>query len=302
VAILEAFVVGWIYNLEDQITAFGLRPFIFYVLWNFAPVLIAASVWFGFDRQAADNYERLWLGLFGGVVIFLLFFAMTFLSVRSSYEQYLARLQEATQHGRSVNTERIMDPRYFYMEFCFRNVETLKQSLEPAMGPLPQIWYIFIKRVIPHLLLLLWIKQIMAAPYGDVPAGFGHYGGYPFSPYQLVGICVFSLLVGLFLLGLVVPQVYASLVPPPTSIFINRRDTLEDMEDTGDSSDDSPIEELPDMEEPVVLDDGNEDANDNRDGLWRTDDYWAHSTNGEEGGLCHTAGAGAENKNAAYTV
>ena len=84
-------------------------------------------------------------------------------------------------------------------------------------------------------------------------------------PFQWTGIILFSLILGLFVLGFVAPQIYAPLVPPPTSVFINRRDTWEDVEDTaGESSEEStaadpPIEELAHMEKPIVWEDSDDD-------------------------------------------
>ena len=120
---------------------------------------------------------------------------------------------------------------------------------------LPQVWYIFLKRVVPHLILLVFCKRVLMVQGNDAFA-FGRYGSYPTAPYQIVGLVIFGGIIALFLVGLVYPAAYSIIVPPPTSIFINRRDTMEDdLEDhTGDESESEAsapaIEELAGMEDP----------------------------------------------------
>lgn len=257
---LEAFAAGWIYDLDEQVNTYGARAIIAHMLWNFAPVLTAAVIWFGYENTGQADAYHLWLGLFGAVLTFLFFFMCAFLFVRCSYERYFTRVISSNS-----NDEVILDPRSYYMEFCFGNTESMKRSLESSIGPLPLIWYIFIKRVVPHLLLLVFIKRILlpSDPYSTSIA-FGNYGGYPKRPFQFTGIIVFAWIVGLFLLGFVIPNVYSPLSAPPTSVFMNRRDTWEDLEDTveeatSDEEDEtirvtvanSTIVELDHMHEPI---------------------------------------------------
>lgn len=250
------------------------------MLWNFAPVLTAATIWFGFEASDPDNYQRMWLGLFGAVVTFLFFFALTFLFIRCSYEEYLMRAY--ARSGNNSIGEDVMDARSYYMDFCFGNTESLKRALEPAIGPLPQIWYIFIKRVVPHLLLLTFVKRVLLPEYGSsANVAFGNFGGYPMRPYQWTGIILFAGILGLFVLGFVAPQVYAPLAPPPTSVFMNRRDTWEDVDDTAEessaestSAEEPQIEELTHMQEPIdweVNDDTTDETNSHSDPLREED-------------------------------
>ena len=94
-----------------------------------------------------------------------------------------------------------------------------------------------------------------------VGLGFGQYGGYLTGPYQQVGLTIFGVSVGLCILGLIYPAIYSPIVPPPTSIFINRRDTMEDDEAedrTGEDSESSSFDlsALPQMEDPEdIMDD-----------------------------------------------
>lgn len=266
-AFLESFAAGWVYDLDDQIRSFGIKPIASHMLWNFAPVVTSATIWFGHDAGDPQNDHRMWLGLFGGVVTFLLFFAFTFLFIRGSYEDYLTRAYEQNP------AEPVLDARTYYMDFCFGNTESLKRALEPAIGPLPQLWHIFMKRVIPHLLLLVFIKRFLLPSSGSSASiAFGSFGGYPMQPFQWTGILVFAVILGLFLLGVVAPDVYSGLAPPPTSVFMNRRDTWEDVEETAEESsaesttvDEPRIEELDHMEEPIDMEDSDDD--DSVDGL-----------------------------------
>ena len=118
------------YNIDEQFHHFGRMPVVLYMLWNFAPVITAASVWFGYDNTPpgstfveidAYHYHRMWLGLFGGVVVFLLFFALCFVSVRRSYEVYMRRIQERGTSNLSGEPY-MLHPRDYYLEFCFGNV------------------------------------------------------------------------------------------------------------------------------------------------------------------------------------
>jgi phage shock protein PspC (stress-responsive transcriptional regulator) len=87
--------------------------------------------------------------------------------------------------------------------------------------------------------------------------GFGKYYGLPVNPVQILGILVVVFAVMLCLLGVVAPQTFAAVIPLPTTQFINRRDTMEDTEDTTGRTSDV-VDELDHMEEPVELegDDG----------------------------------------------
>jgi hypothetical protein len=274
VAFLEAFAAAWMYNLEDQVRTYGVLPVVCSILWNFAPVVVAAGVWFGLgsNPNAVDHDHRMWVGLFGGLIAFLLFFMLSFVSIRRSYEYYVARCIHAA--GASSN-ERIMRPRDYYMEFSFGNMEALKVNLESSMGgsTLPQLWYILLKRVVPHLLLLVFLKKLLmlVEVYPTRPSddslvlatvmAFGNYGGYPTHPYQVVGLSLFGSVLALLLLGFVCPHIFAPLLPPPTSVFINRRDTMEEdqqeEDETGEESSSNTgeinLDYLPDMEDPLEV-------------------------------------------------
>jgi hypothetical protein len=270
VAFLEAFATAWMYNLEDQVRCYGALPVVCSILWNFAPVVVAAGVWFGLGNNpdAVDHDHRMWLGLFGGLIAFLLFFMLSFVSIRRSYEYYVARCIHASSN------ERILHPRDYYLDFSFGNMEALKVNLESSMGgaKLPQIWYILLKRVVPHLLLLVFLKKLlmMVVVFPTHPSdntlmyttamAFGSYGGYPTQPYQVIGLSLFGTVVALLLLGFVCPHIFAPLIPPPTSVFINRRDTMEEEDDTGEESstnNELNLDELPDMEDPLEVMSGN---------------------------------------------
>ncbi|CAB9509914.1 chloride-dependent neutral and basic amino acid transporter B [Seminavis robusta] len=275
VGFLESFAAGWMYNMEDQIRSYGILPVIFSILWNFAPVVVAAGVWFGLDSDnildVDEQYHRMWIGLFGGLMVFLLFFMLAFVSIRRSYEFYVARcLNSSHTNNSSGSSERILHPRDYYLEFSFGNVEALKRNLEASMGgsgcQLPQVWYIFLKRVVPHLLLLVFLKRLLmmiGLPSEDTDGAylmttmaFGNYGNYPLEPFQIAGIALFGVAAGVFVVGLVCPPVYAHLVPPPTHVFINRRDTMEEEEEeVGEESSECVnvpnFDELPDMEDPL---------------------------------------------------
>jgi hypothetical protein len=81
----------------------------------------------------------------------------------------------------------------------------------------PALWCFLVKQFIPHVLIILFINLAqsdngVAAP-DDGPI-FGGYGGYEKKPYQVLGILTFVFALFLFLLGLILPDVYAPLALP----------------------------------------------------------------------------------------
>jgi hypothetical protein len=275
---VESFAAGWMSNWEDQVEMFGAHTVLIYMVANYGTILVACSVWFGLDAGNDPHAHRMWLGFFGGLVVFLVGFAGTIVSLKYAYlQRYCTR-----QQGGATTTAPFMTPRQYYVEFVLGNVLSLKRSLEPTVGSIPESWCMLIKSVVPHLLLMVLMKHIMvvddnaqSSPNNNRLGGFGDYGNYPFRPYQLAGILLVVLMAGMFLLGCVAPQVYGPILPPPTTQFINRRDTMEDdlNDDTEDitnstrdplSLDESiVIQELAHMEEPVVAldaDDGEEET------------------------------------------
>lgn len=250
---MESFAAGWLGQLKEQVEMYGILPVLCYIFSHFGSVIVASSIWFGFEREDVDTNSRLWVGFFGGCVIFLLGLSCTLLSLQKRYSHhYLTNLDRS---------EPAMSPRLYYIDFCYGSVWALKESLEPVVGPIPTFWCHMMKKIVPQVLLLVWMRHILLAINADSSIGFGKYYGLDVSsPVQILGIVFFAATIALCLLGVIFPQLFAKFVPPPTSQFINRRDTMEDIEDTavGGSSSES-MEELPHMEEPVVLEGGGDD-------------------------------------------
>ena len=101
-----------------------------------------------------------------------------------------------------------------YYDLMMLNVAKLTNDLREVVGFVPSIWGILIKHLIPPLLLVLFFLGADA---------FFHYGGYANQPYQVLGLMTVVFSGFLFLSGLVLPQMYDSLVksddqtvvPPP---------------------------------------------------------------------------------------
>ena len=98
-------------------------------------------------------------------------------------------------------------------ELMFQNIADLKNDLAEVVGYLPFFWTLLIKFFIPPVILILFGLSCDATN-SDSTKVFGHYTGYVFTPYQLLGIlCVFF--TGfLFLSSLVLPNMYAWLQRP----------------------------------------------------------------------------------------
>ena len=68
-------------------------------------------------------------------------------------------------------------------------------------------WAVLIKHFIPQVLLVLFSLGCAAkTPSGQTE--FGHYGGYPMTPYQVLGIMTVVFVAFLFFSSLIAPKLY----------------------------------------------------------------------------------------------
>jgi hypothetical protein len=156
---------------------------------NFLPVVFACGLWFGID---GDHKPALagFMGLIGSSLVGV---GLT------TYFLYI-RMQE--EPGKWTW-------RSIWWEVSFSNIFALKNRVQPTIQYIPDIWAYLIKGAIPHLLIIVFVNAAASESGGE--AIFGNYGGYPTSPYQVMGFVCIAAAVLLFIVGFFYPDIYAFL-------------------------------------------------------------------------------------------
>lgn len=180
VGFFEAFGLGWIFNIEEQISEFGLKTYLSYMATTFGSVLFACIFWFALKKHAVwAGFVALCLSYSAGMAI-----TIVFLKRHGGEGSLLSRLSR----------------------LAFGNMQDFKKQLEPTIGLVPTVWCVLIKHFVPSVLLILFVNlAVSKTDTGE--STFGNYGGYS-SLYQVIGICMFALSLAIFLVGLIFPDVY----------------------------------------------------------------------------------------------
>jgi len=182
VGFFESFGLGWIYGIEEQIEKFGGKAVLTHMIANFGAVGAACGIWFGLD-----NGNNIW----GGFVMLILF-----------YGAGMAVTWFLLPEGNGASLRGLM----------FGNIFDFKKKVEPVVGYTPYVWCILIKQIVPHVLVVILINLIDSkTDTGD--SVFGHYGGYPTAPYQVLGILTFCFVTFLFVIGVIYPPFFDILQP-----------------------------------------------------------------------------------------
>lgn len=98
-------------------------------------------------------------------------------------------------------------------ELMFKNIAELQSDLSAVVGYLPFVWTLLVKFFIPPVILILFGLSCDAENAAGQKV-FGHYEGYVFSPYQILGILIVVFTGFLFLSSLVAPKMYSALQRP----------------------------------------------------------------------------------------
>ena len=160
---------------------------------NFISVFVACGLWFGLPQRD----HAWWVGFVGGLGCYGIGMAVT--------HSLLSNHREATDN----NKDKWPTMSSIWYELSFGNIVKLRDRIEPGIGgSLPFIWCFLVKQFIPHALIVLFIN-LARAKTGDGESTFGHYGGYVNQPYQVLGMLTFFFALFLFIIGLIVPQIYA---------------------------------------------------------------------------------------------
>lgn len=191
VGFLEAFGAAWACGILDLYKSIGVKATISYMVANFFPILIACGFWF-------SDYEA-WVGF----VVMLGGFVIGFLVTH----WYLMERMEQQPDEWTV--------RSIWFECAYGNISRLREQIQPVIGHIPFVWVILMKNFVPQVLVVLFINLCASSN------GAGSYGGYAIRPYQLLGLLCFIFAIFLFLVGLLVPEVYEPLALPQTKIVLS---------------------------------------------------------------------------------
>jgi hypothetical protein len=184
----ECFAAGWIYNIEEQVDNLG-ASIVFSFMWTiFGSVILACILWFGIS----DKDTAVWAGFLGLVIFFV--FGMSFVC----YLMYKKKQEQDLWSCRSM----------FY-DLMFRSMVDLRDDLSGVVGYIPVAWSVLVKYFIPPVLIVLFSLGC-AAKTSKGETAFGHYGGYPLLPYQMLGILTVVFAGFLFFSSLIMPQLYSA--------------------------------------------------------------------------------------------
>jgi solute carrier family 6 GABA transporter-like protein 1 len=192
VGFLESFGAAWAHGILDQYSSIGAKATILYMITNFFPILIACAFWFtGYDA---------WIG-------FTVFFCGSIVGLWLTHLSLKERLAK-TPGEWTIHT--------IWYECAYGNISRLRDQIQPVIGYIPFAWVFLMKNFVPQVLIVLFINLCAS------PNGAGRYEGYAIRPYQLLGLLSFIFAIFLFIVGLMVPEVYESLAMPQTEILLSR--------------------------------------------------------------------------------
>ena len=243
----ECFAAGWVYKIENQIENLGASIVFAHMATYFGSIIVGCGLWFGLSN--AD--DALWAGFAGLVGSYVI--GMTFVAI-------LMHLRMKAHPGRWTWSS-------MTHELLFKNITYLKSDLSAVVGYLPFAWTLLIKFFIPPVILILFGLSC-DAENADGTKVFGHYSGYVFSPYQILGLLCVVFTGFLFLSSLVVPQMYSALQAPdgekPNAVHAEPQkertnepeqsmdiSSIEEINDTkdGEAAPKAPVPQAPEMEE-----------------------------------------------------
>jgi hypothetical protein len=158
------------------------------VLANFLPIVLACALWFGIDGDRAPLAG--FMGLFGSSLVGV---AVTAYFLNEKIQEEPGKWTWGS----------------IWWEVTFSNIFALKNRVQPTIRYIPDLWAYFIKGVIPHLLIIVFINA--AATEINGKNVFWNYGNYPTMPYQVMGVICIAFALILFVVGFFYPDIYAFL-------------------------------------------------------------------------------------------
>ncbi|KAG7355267.1 sodium:neurotransmitter symporter family protein [Nitzschia inconspicua] len=195
VGFFEAFGSAWVYDILGQCERLSPAVVYSFLIANFGAVFLGCGLWFG-----VDNTDRtaVWAGFVGYILWYFAGLGVTFYFLKK-------RLDEDTDGKWTMSK--------LWYELYFGNIVALRNRMQQYIGPIPFVWCFLMKHILPHLLIILFINLAQTKTPDGVSL-MGGFGGYPTTPYQVLGILTFAFTLFLFLLGLAFPNLYAPLALP----------------------------------------------------------------------------------------
>lgn len=200
VGFFEAFGAAWAYGILDSYKRIGVKITIWYMVTNFVPLIIACAFW------SSPNEN----GLLTGITVLLVGSLFCFLV---THRLLVRRVMQEPDRWTL---------RSIWFECAYGNISRLRDQIQPVIGYIPFVWVVLMKNFVPHVLIVLFINLCASSN------GAGHYEGYAMRPYQLLGILCFIFAIYLFLVGLLVPDVYEPLALPQTKVVLSGGTESED--------------------------------------------------------------------------
>jgi len=203
VGFLEAFGAAWAYGILDLFKSIGVKATISYMMSNFIPVLISCWLW------SSPKYAD-WVGYAASIV---------FWDVGLVFTHYFLYQRVKQEPGRWTL-------RSIWYECAFGNIGRLRDQIQPVVGYIPFVWMPVLKNLVPHTCMMMFFA-LLSAPNGE---GAGDFKGYAVRPYQLLGLLCFIFAIFVFLVGLLVPEVYEPLALPQTKVILSGASLSEERE------------------------------------------------------------------------
>jgi len=191
VGFFECFAAGWMWRVDDLMEKLGKLTVLLYMFTTFSSIVVASILWF-----AVENINNMAAGFTALVVIYVV-----------GMMGVLVLLKKDMNQNPEWTWKSVLYDLYF------QNIFDLRDHLAEKAGLLPRIWVVFIKHIIPQILLILFIN-LAAAKTSTGESLFSHYEGYPTYPYQFLGILIVALTLFTMIVGFVRPSFYGFIALP----------------------------------------------------------------------------------------
>jgi hypothetical protein len=180
----KSFAVGWVCKSDSTMETFGYELVYVYTLSTFGSLILASLAWFGVQGNT----------VLLGIVCWLVVYGMGLAYCWNKIKDMVLQ-----------STDKSQSPRDLWFELSMGNILLLHAELQSSVGYIPMAWAICMKHFIPQVLLVLFFNLAFSrTPYDQWE--LGHYGDYVTWPFQVVGISVLLIVLGMVGMGLSNPD------------------------------------------------------------------------------------------------
>jgi len=194
VGFFEAYGSAWAYDIVGQCERQSPAVVYAFQITNFGAVILGCILWYTLPAGVA-----IWAGFVG---LFGFYFAG--LAVTNVYIKKVVDASDGKWTMKSM-----------WWEVYFGNILLLRDRMQAVIGKVPFVWCLLMKHFIPQVLIILFVN-LANSKNADGKSVFGNYSGYPAQPYQVLGIIVVAFTLLIFIVGVLVPGLYAPLALPQT--------------------------------------------------------------------------------------